>query len=311
MKKNEKTPENAIAVRTYAELEEFVEGFARGHFNLLILVGAPGLQKSRILRDTLKEKAKRIEGNATPFRMYVQLFQWRDERIVIDDVDSLYADQASVRLLKCVCNTEEVKSVMWLSNSKTLDEEGIPRSFTTRSKVAIVANQWATLNANVEAIQDRGQLVWFDPSPREIHERVGKWFRGGKDIYDFVGEHLHLFPSCSMRVYTQAQELKKAGIDWRRKILERYLDPTVALVARLKSDARFKSEEERVKAFIEAGGGSRATYFNHAKRLREGVDGDGGEDGRAIGEGNAGDLVREETRVIRFDGRSRGRLPKA
>ena len=39
------------------------------------------------------------------------------------------------------------------------------------------------------------------------------------------------------------------------------------LVAELKSDPSYLSEAERVRTFIAQGGGSRATYFNHAKKL--------------------------------------------
>jgi hypothetical protein len=39
------------------------------------------------------------------------------------------------------------------------------------------------------------------------------------------------------------------------------------MVAQLRADPTFKPEAERVKAFRESGGGSRATYFNYAKKL--------------------------------------------
>ena len=39
-------------------------------------------------------------------------------------------------------------------------------------------------------------------------------------------------------------------------------------MAELKTDPAFTSEKERVAAFIARGGGSRATYFAHAKKLR-------------------------------------------
>ena len=40
----------------------------------------------------LGEGACWIEGNATPFGMYTKLYRYRDKFVVIDDVDSLYAD---------------------------------------------------------------------------------------------------------------------------------------------------------------------------------------------------------------------------
>jgi len=43
--------------------------------------------------------------------MYAKLYRHRDEFVVIDDVDALYADRSGVRLLKCLCQTEEEKAV--------------------------------------------------------------------------------------------------------------------------------------------------------------------------------------------------------
>jgi hypothetical protein len=137
-------PKKAVHVTTYERLEEYLRAFAGGHFHLLVLVGAGGLSKSRSVKAVLNGKACWIEGNATPFGMYVKLFRHRDEFVVIDDVDELYADRSGVRLLKCLCQTEEEKSVAWHSDAKSLERQGIPREFVTKSKVVIIANDWKT-----------------------------------------------------------------------------------------------------------------------------------------------------------------------
>ena len=99
-------PQRVLQVRTYRQLDDYLGGFARGHFNLLILVGSGGLAKSRSTRAALGGKACWIEGNATAFGMYCKLYRHRDEFVVIDDVDALYADRNGIRLLKCLCQTE-------------------------------------------------------------------------------------------------------------------------------------------------------------------------------------------------------------
>jgi hypothetical protein len=52
-------------VATYAKLEEYLQAFAGGHLNLLILVGEAGIAKSRTVRAALGNSACWIEGNAT------------------------------------------------------------------------------------------------------------------------------------------------------------------------------------------------------------------------------------------------------
>ena len=51
-------------------------------------------------------------------------------------------------------------------------------------------------------------------------------------------------------------------------LLGRWLSGPRLLAARLRADTSFASEEDRAQAFVEQGGGCRATYFNHVKRLR-------------------------------------------
>ena len=68
------------------------------------------------MRAASNGKACWIEGNASPFGMYVKRYGHRDEFVVIDDVDALCADRSGVRLLKCLCQTEDEKSVAWHSD---------------------------------------------------------------------------------------------------------------------------------------------------------------------------------------------------
>src|SRR5580765_1353445 len=87
-------PNKVLHLSTYGRLEAYLRAFAEGHFGLLILVGAGGLAKSRSVRAALAGQACWIEGNATPFGMYVKLYRHRDQFVVIDDVDALYADRS-------------------------------------------------------------------------------------------------------------------------------------------------------------------------------------------------------------------------
>ena len=262
-------PEQAFTVTTYDELHRFVQAFADGHLNLLILVGSAGIAKSQSVRRAVGEGACWIEGNATPFGIYTQLYKHRGELIVIDDVDSLYTDRSAVRLLKCLCQTDPEKSIAWHSAAAGTDE--IPRQFQTSSRVVIIANDWKTLNHNVAAVQDRGHLIIFEPTSEEVHREVSKWF-WNQNIYDWFADHLHLIPNPSMRNYVRAAELQASGINWVQHLLSEIPSKT-RLVAELRADPQFATENDRIVVFGERGGGSRATYFNHKKKLRQAGEG--------------------------------------
>jgi hypothetical protein len=201
-----------------------------------------------------------IEGNATPFGMYVRLYRHRDQFVVIDDVDALYADRSGVRLLKCLCQTEEEKSVAWHSDARSLERQGIPREFTTQSRVVIIANDWRMLDKNVAALQDRGHVLLFQPSAAEVHAQAGTWF-DDREIYDWFGANLHRVGEPSLRHYVRARELKAAGMDWTDVLAVEAENERARLAAELlKSDA-YASTAERVRAFVERKGGCRATFF--------------------------------------------------
>jgi hypothetical protein len=65
-----------------------------------------------------------------------------------------------------------------------------------------------------------------------------------------------------------AWELKQAGLNWRAAFLGRCLTGTALAVAKLRADLTFTSEAARAQAFVAAGLGCRATYFNLAKKLQ-------------------------------------------
>jgi hypothetical protein len=259
-------PHKAVQVTTYQRLEEYLRAFAAGHFHLVILVGAGGVGKSRSVRSVLDGKGCWIEGNATPFGMYVKLYRHRDQFVVIDDVDALYADRSGVRLLKCLCQTEEEKAVAWHSDAKSLERQGIPREFVTKSRVAIISNDWQTLNRNVDALQDRGHVLLFEPSAVEVHQKVGTWF-DDDEIYKWFAANLHRVREPSQRHYTRARELKAAGMDWTEVLAAEAENPRARLAAELLASPAYTSTAARVKAFVEQGGGCRATFFNYRRYL--------------------------------------------
>lgn len=266
MSKSKSLTSFVTPIRTYAELASYARAFAAGHLNLLLVSGDPGLGKSRQMRASIGDQACWIDGTASAFRIYCEAYKSRGLPLILDDVDGLYRNPAGIRLLKSLAQTESVKNVCWQTATPTLDRLKIPRQFTTTSKVAIILNDWRTMNADVAALEDRGHLLSFEPSPWEIHRQAARWF-WDQEVFDFVAERLHLVERHSLRTYTKAYELKAAGLEWRSTILSRLVPPAALAVAKLKADLSFVTEEQRVLAFTQAGLGCRATYFNQAKRL--------------------------------------------
>ena len=253
-------------VATYRELENFVDAFARRCLNLVIIYGRPGVGKSWTVRNRVGTQAFTINGTASPFGIYIAAYEHRDELIVLDDIDGLTASPQGVRLLKALAQTDAVKTVSWESQAPALRRLQIPRSFQTRSPLAILANSQFD-SEDARALEDRGHVLEFDPSAREVHQQASTWFRD-QEVFDFIGAYLHLMPLHSFRIYVKAKELKNAGLPWETAVLERCLSGKTLEVAKLRCDRSFPSEEERAREFVRRKLGCRATYFNHVRRLR-------------------------------------------
>ena len=262
-----KLPPHAIRLVSYAELEAYVHAFAAGHLHLLMLFGPPGVGKSRRVRQALNRGVGWICGQATPLGIYLEAYQNRHQPLVLDDVDGLYADRSGIRLLKALCQSEPTKILSWHSTTPVLKRLEVPSRFTTTSRVALIGNDWKTLNADVAALEDRGHVLVFEPTALEVHRQAANWF-WDQVIFNFIAAQLHLIALHSLRIYIQAWELKQAGLDWRQAVLCRFLvGPTLA-VARLKADPTFINEAARVRAFVRSGNGCRATYYHHARKLQ-------------------------------------------
>jgi hypothetical protein len=169
-------------------------------------------------------------------------------------------------LLKCLCQTEEAKAMAWHSDARSLERQGIPREFTTKSRVIIFSNDWKTRDKNVAALQDRGHVLLFQPGAAEVQAQAGKWF-DDPEIYQWFAANLHRVREPSLRHYVRAKELKAAGMDWIEVLAAEDENPRARLTAELLASPAFGSTTARIQAFVEQGGGCRATFFNYRRKL--------------------------------------------
>ena len=260
-------PDRAIRVTTYAELAGIVAGFAKGHLTFLMLLGPPGVGKSKIVQSTVGNSAVFLAGNASPFGIFSAAYQHRGQPLILDDIDGIYRDRQGVRLLKALGQSDQEKKLCWHSDARALASRGLPNEFTTTSPVAIIGNEWCSANPDVVALQDRAHCVVFEPSAIEVHWYASHFF-WDQEIFDFVGEHLHLAQPHSLRTYCLAWESKSAGLDWRRLVLSRFVSGNLLVVARLKAHLTYRSEEQRAQAFVAGEHGCRSSYFSLAKKLK-------------------------------------------
>jgi hypothetical protein len=256
-----------LTVDTYSRFHQFCKAFGIGKIPMLMVVGEPGTSKTQSISQNLKRKHRIIKGQQSAISIYCDLYRHRNELIVIDDVDSLYADDACRRIVKCLCQSDPIKHLEWNTRSRYLDEEQIPRAFDTMSNTCIIANEWKTISQDVAAIEDRGCCLRFVPTAVEVHKHVAPWFTD-QQIFDFMAGIAHLIEKPSMRHYLFARNMKQSGFkDWRDLTIERVCSRKVMPVAKIVYDPALPTEEDKAAAFVSAGLGHRTTFFRLKKKL--------------------------------------------
>ena len=73
----------------------------------------------------------------------------------------------------------------------------------------------------------------------------------------------------SLRHYVRAKELKAAGMDWTAVLAEEVENRRARLATEILASPAYDSTAARVAAFVQQGGGCRATFFNY-RRSRAG-----------------------------------------
>ena len=284
-------PPHTLIVEDFAEFRELVRAWIEGHYELMVVLGRPGVGKSetveRLMFDAKgkpNQKWAYIKGKITPLTLYQTLYDFRLLPIVFNDVDTLLKEETTVSLLKCVCDTSKVKHVQWTSTHASFGT--LPKSFDSISRVLLIANSWERVNQNISALHNRGVVILFRPSAVEVHREIGEsgWF-DDRDVWEFIGRNLFLMIQPDLRFYLHARNHKLAGRDWKDltlRMLEVGVDESgqtrdeneklifvATLLADPKYDAMLAPEGEREKTFQEAfpHGGSRATYHRHKMKL--------------------------------------------
>ena len=73
----------------------------------------------------------------------------------------------------------------------------------------------------------------------------------------------------SLRHYVRAKELKAAGMDWTEVLAEEVENRRARLATEILASPAYDSTSARVNAFIQQGGGCRATFFQLPPQARQ------------------------------------------
>ena len=255
-----------IKITKHKELRAVARNFAAGQMERVMVVGPPGQGKTETIKRALGRKGHLcLRGRTTAISFYEELYDHRDLPVVLDDTAEMLLDTNVQELLRDVTETTPARRVSWRTQSKNLEEKGIPRSFVTRSPVCVLANKlgtggvWPALNSRCHRWR-----VEFDWKELVKETRRLGWF-SDDEILSFALHHARCQPD--LRLFQKAADLKRTKLgDWRRLFEAETTDREVAVRKILTDDSLDTAGQ--VRLFTEGGHGSRAKFFRQRGRLR-------------------------------------------
>ena len=204
-----------IKVTSYEDLQQFITKFKEGYFDLLIIQSRGGLGKTYSSNSILNGTVLKINSHMTPLGLYEAVYQNRDKNIWMDDVENLFTNDKTVGICKQLCETHPEKEICYLTSWNLKKTRKIPKRFMTSAKVMMTINSiQRTKNLGINALLDRGIMLDFSPSPREMGAYIQRCF----DSYDKeIIQFLSAFKVFSLRDYIKCSQLKSAGFQhWRQ-----------------------------------------------------------------------------------------------
>ena len=155
---NEKKETDAEAIERignrFAILDEMAEAVATSKVRAMIVSGPPGigksygvekaLEKQNMFTDIAGEKRKfeMVKGAMSAIGLYKKLYEFKDKGCVccFDDCDAILYDDLALNLLKAALDTTPRRSLHWNTESRTLQNEGLPNSFEFNGGVIFITN---------------------------------------------------------------------------------------------------------------------------------------------------------------------------
>jgi hypothetical protein len=276
-------------------LAHHVRLVARKMNHALFVFGAQGgLGKSRTILQTLDEEGVEpilINSHITPLALYTTLFRFRgEETLFFDDCDSMYSSMPHLGLLR---------SALWGSprtvcyGSSQLPD-GLPSSFETTARMIFACNVIPRRNDAFKAVLSRCDLYELSATNAEVIDLMRSVSKKGfqhltpsdcRMVIDYIAENADdrqlsmrlLGPSLRKLLYARGE-----GIDWQPMIKSQLQTLGRKNTATKRLDSKTKdlrllqtaiqkhpdSVQEQEKAWRQATGKSRASFYRCLQRLR-------------------------------------------
>ena len=227
-------------------LEDMTRATKKGDVRAMIVSGPPGVGKSfgvekvlgkHDLISTLGERAPKYEvvkGAMSAIGLYCKLYKMadKDNVIVFDDCDSIFADELSLNILKAALDSKKTRRIHWNTDSFKLRNEGVPDSFEFKGSAIFITNikfdnvKSKKMRDHLEALESRCHYIDLAiDTDREKLLRIKQITNDGmlneyklpeetvQEIVDFCDINKKRLRELSLRTVLKVADLAKAFPD--------------------------------------------------------------------------------------------------
>jgi len=223
-------------------LEDMTRATKKGDVRAMIVSGPPGVGKSfgvekvlgkHDLIATLGERPPKYEvvkGAMSAIGLYCKLYKFadKDNVIVFDDCDSIFADELSLNILKAALDSKKTRRIHWNTDSFKLRNEGVPDSFEFKGSAIFITNlkfdkAKGKVREHLMALESRCHYVDLTiDTEREKMLRIKQITAAGmpdeykfdeatiEEIVDFVDINKKRLRELSLRTVLKVADLAKA-----------------------------------------------------------------------------------------------------
>jgi hypothetical protein len=184
-----------------------------------------------IANDSKLKKYEVVKGAMSAIGLYKKLYEFSDKKSILlfDDCDSVLLDDLSLNILKAALDSGKKRMIHWNTDSRSLQQEGMPNSFEFKGGAIFITNikfehvRSKKLKDHLEALESRCHYLDLTiDTEREKVLRIRQIVGDGMlDVYDFeagvqeelinfIDENKKKLRELSLRMVLKLADLRKA-----------------------------------------------------------------------------------------------------